>query len=511
VPTEHSWTELRRGLADLRALLAFRSAGLAARVRLRLRIALAVVVGLTIAAIVVPAYLNEPLEQRHGNQLVAILPSLYLGFLALAVLAAIASGGGREVVPREQAVAFPISSVTEHFGALLLAPLNIAWLIQAWTILAMTMYVAGPHGIVPAVVPLLLWIAFSTALGQAVGWVFEGIRRGPHGILVARLIAGSAMATVVALVLSHQLVPLLDRSPTVRVFLAAVYGSGHVWTPWLQAVAWLGVLALVATLVGLAPARWALHRALREELRLESGHIEPRPNPRSDLRAMVRVDRASIWRAVPLRRGLVVLAFMPGLVAVAGHLEWDMVTILPGLVASGGALLFGVNTWCLDGRGALWRDSLPVSSSVAYYAKVLVLFEVLLGAAGLTIVLAALRAGVPTSAELGSALAAAIVVATQVVAAAMRWSVERPFATDMRTARATPAPPVVMAGYSARLALRTTVVGLVFSGTALAPDWRLPVLVAVPFLCWSGWRLVRTEGLWSVPTVRARVIAVVAS
>jgi hypothetical protein len=68
-----------------------------------------------------------------------------------------------------------------------------------------------------------------------------------------------------------------------------------------------------------------------------------------------------------------------------------------------------------------------------------------------------------------------------------------------------------MAGYSARLALRTTVVGLVFSATALAPDWRFPFLVAVPLLCWSGWRLVRTEGLWVVPTVRARVIAVVAS
>jgi hypothetical protein len=68
-----------------------------------------------------------------------------------------------------------------------------------------------------------------------------------------------------------------------------------------------------------------------------------------------------------------------------------------------------------------------------------------------------------------------------------------------------------MAGYSARLALRTTGVGLVFSATALAPDWRLPVLVAVPFLCLSGRRLVRTEGLWASPAVRARVIAVVAS
>jgi hypothetical protein len=511
VPTEHSWTELRRGLADLRALLAFRGSGLTARVKVRLRVTAGFVAAFTVAAIVVPAYLREPLDGRNTHEFLAILPTMYLGFLALAVLAAIASGGGREVVPREQAVAFPVSSVTEHFGTLLLAPLNIAWLIQAWTVLGMTTYVLGPQALAAAALPLLLWIAFSTAAGQAVGWVFEGIRRGPHGILIARTIAAALMAAVVALVLTDELVPLLDRSPTVRVYLGAVYGSGREWLPWAETVGVLALMVVVATLVGLGPARWALHRALREELRLESGHIEPRANPSTDLRAMVRIDRSSIWRAVPLRRGLMVLAFMPGLVAVAGSLDWDLVTILPGLVASGGALLFGVNTWCLDGRGALWRDSLPVSASIAYYAKVIVLFEVLLAAAGFTILLAALRAGVPTSAEATSALAAGVVVSAQVVATAMRWSVERPFSVDMRSARATPAPPVVMAGYSARLALKTSLTGLVFSGTALAPDWRLPAAVAVPLLCWSCWRLVRTENLWTVPEVRARVISVVAT
>lgn len=511
MPTEHSWTELRRGLADLRALLAFRAAGVAPRARRRLRIAGGAVLVLTLAAIVVPAYLQEPLDGRNTGRFIAILPTLYLGFLALAVLAAIASGGGREVVPREQAVAFPVSTVTEHFGALLLAPLNIAWLIQAWTVLGLTTYVLGPTSLAAAALPLLIWIVLATALGQAVGWVFEGIRRGPHGILIARLIAAGAMAAVIAVVLTDRLVPLLDHSPTVRVYLAAAYGTGHQWLPWAESIASLLVLLALSVLVGLLPARWALHRALREELRLESGHIEPRPNPRGDLRAMVRIDRSSIWRSVPLRRGLIVLAFMPGLVAVAGRLEWSMVTILPGLVASGGALLFGVNTWCLDGRGALWRDSLPVSAGTAYYAKVIVLFEVLLAAAGFTIMLAALRAGAPTSAELASALAAALVVATQVVATSMRWSVERPFAMDMRSARATPAPPVVMAGYSARLAMKTTIVGLVFSGTALAEGWVLAALVAVPMLCWSGWRLVRTARLWAVPDIRARVVAVVAT
>jgi hypothetical protein len=415
------------------------------------------------------------------------------------------------MVPREQSVAFPISSVTEHFGALLLAPLNIAWLIQAWTVLGMTTYVLGPQMLAASVVPLLLWIALSTAAGQAIGWVFEGVRRGPRGILVARLFAGAGIATMVGLVLSDRLVPLLDRSPTVRVLLAANFATTHDWRRWAWHVGLLLLLLVAVTLLGLGPARWALHRPLREELRLESGHIEPRVNPRSDLRAMVRIDRSSIWRSVPLRRGLLVLAFMPGLVAVAGSLEWDTITILPGLVASGGALLFGVNTWCLDGRGALWRDSLPVSATVAYYAKVIVLFEVLVSAAGFTILLAALRAGAPTSAELAAAVAAGVVVATQVVAASMRWSVERPFATDMRSARATPAPPVVMAGYSARLALKTTITGLVFSGLALTPDWRFPALLAVPMLCWSGLRLVRTAQLWAVPEIRSRVIAVVAT
>ena len=72
-------------------------------------------------------------------------------------------------------------------------------------------------------------------------------------------------------------------------------------------------------------------------------------------------------------------------------------------------------------------------------------------------------------------------------------------------------PPVVMAGYSARLALKTTVVGLVFSVAASAPDWRYPTLVAVPMLCWAGFRLVRTAGLWAVPEVRSRVVAIVAT
>ena len=71
-------------------------------------------------------------------------------------------------------------------------------------------------------------------------------------------------------------------------------------------------------------------------------------------------------------------------------------TILPGLVASGGALLFGVNAWCLDARGGLWRESLPVSAGAVFVARTLVLAEFLLAASFVTLVLAGLRAGIPT-------------------------------------------------------------------------------------------------------------------
>jgi hypothetical protein len=225
---------------------------------------------------------------------------------------------------------------------------------------------------------------------------------------------------------------------------------------------------------------------------------------------MLRIDRAAVWRSVPLRRGLMVLALMPGAVALAGNLEWKMLTILPGLVASGAALLFGVNTWCLDGRGALWRDSLPVRPRVVFAARTAVLLEVLVSSAAVTLVLAALRAGRPTASELTAVLCCTVVVAMQVVAAGMRWSIARPFSVDLRSARATPAPPVVMAGYSARLALVTTFTGLIFSGLARLEDVRYALGTAVILLLWSALRLERAAQRWDDPVTRSRVISVVA-
>ena len=465
---------------------------------------------LTCAAVVGPAYLAGPTPRERSGEVLALLPSMSLLFLALATVAAVASGGGREVIPRDQAVSFPLSSLTEHLGALLLAPLNIAWLVQGWVLLGSASYALGPKGLVVYELPLVLWLLVSTALAQIAGWAAEGVRRGRQGIAVFRLFVLAALSVLVALVVTGRATSALDHSPTVSLMRLLLDAQAGRWQGWSVGVSVLLLGGVAATVIGAVPARWALSRPMREELRLESGRQRVRAMAGSDFAMLLRIDRAAVWRSVPLRRGLLVLALMPGAVALAGDLEWNMITVLPGLVASGGALLFGVNTWCLDGRGALWREGLPVSPRLVFYTRAALLFEVLAGSATLTLAMACLRAGLPTATEVAALLGALVVIAVQVVAACMRWSLARPFSVDLRSARATPAPPVVMAAYSARLASVTTLTGLVFSGLARTGDVGVTVLVAITMLVWSLWRLERTAQRWERPVVRARVVATVA-
>lgn len=509
--TAPSWPELRRAAGDVRILLGFRAAGLDVSARRRLRLAAAVVAGLTVLAVVVPAY--APLDRGDAGNVLALLPSLALAFLGLVLVTSVAAAGGRELVPREEAVALPVSTTADHLGALVLAPLNAAWVLQAWVLLGATAYAVGPDAapwVLPlAVVPVLLWLLVATALAQALGWCVEGVRRGPRGRLLLAG-AGAVLATAaVVLVLSGRLVDALDSSPTIVVLQAVLAASGARWWLWAAYAVGLLLAGLALVALGAVPARWALRRPMRAELAAEGGARTPRRTPRRDLVMVLRLDRASVWRSVPLRRGVAVLAVFPGLVALAGRMPWSLATVLPGLVAAGGALLFGVNAWCLDARGALWRESLPVRPRTVFLARTCVLLELLLGAALVTLLLVALGAGVPRPSELLAVACCTLVVGAQVVGGALRWSQARPYAVDLRSARATPAPPVVMVGYSARLAIVTTITSLLFSTLGQVASWPLVVWVALMMLMWSTWRWERVAQAWEDPVSRSRVVAVV--
>jgi hypothetical protein len=496
-------------ISDTRALFAFRASGLRGRSRMVAAYGLLLMLTLTLTAAIAPAFVKR--HEARLTDVLSLLPTAMVGILVIALISAAASGGGRELIPREQGVAYPVTPLTDHLGALIMAPLNTAWLLQAWTLLAATAYVVGPTWWLPLVqLPVVLWLVCATAIAQVIGWAMEWVRRGPAGPWTIRSIGGLFGLGLAYLIASEELVPALQSSPTIQVTIASLAAARGVDLYYWRIVAELIVVTVVAVIAGAAVAGAVVRRPARDELRIESASYTPRPAPGSDLVAMIRTDRVGIWRSVPLRRGLAVLAVMPGLVAIAGGLEWEMLTILPGLVASGGALLFGVNSWCLDGRGALWRDSMPVSPHLVFASRVYVLLEVLLAATAGTIVLASLRAGLPESSELAAVLAGACVVSAQVVSASLRWSVRRPFPVDLRSARATPAPPLVMVAYSSRLALSTTFVGLFFAVLART-SWEWPVLVAVPFLLISAYRLVRTANVWADPVARSRVVATVAS
>lgn len=503
MPTAASWSDPVR---DVGHLLRFRAATV--RRRATLGWALLGLLLTTVAVATVPAFVPGAGDSDRALDVAILLPTGFAGFLALAIVSAVVSGGGRELLPRDQGAPYPISPTTDHLGALLLAPLNIAWLLQAWVLLGSAAYSLGPGRFAAGVPVVLLWVAAATAFAQVVAWTMEAVRRRRHGVLTFRLLTAALAVTAVWLQLSGRLTRTLDQLPTLWIVSGAVEGVSWRWVLTLLVEL---VLVVGAVLIGIVPARLAARRTARDELRLESEAREPLPMPRTDLLGLIRVDRASVWRTVPMRRGMAVLAIGPGLVAIAGDLPWATMTILPGLVASGGALLFGVNAWCLDGRGVLWRESLPIAPRLVFAARAIVLGEFLLLASALTIALASLRAGVPDSSELTALTCTWVVVTVQVVAAALRWSAQRPYAVDLRSARATPAPPVLMVGYSARLAVSTTLTSLVFSGLARAPDWELSLLVAVPFLAWSTARLLRTRRVWLDPVARARIVAAVAA
>ncbi len=449
--------------------------------------------------------LDTVVSALEGN-----LGVLFAGVLLLSVGSAMSSGGGRELLSRSEAAIHPISPLTDHLGALLLTPLNLAWLVQVWGLLATSALVTPPGRLGGAQVVVLTWILAATALGQVVGWFVEGVRRTTHGVVIVRVASGAIALSLAVLHLTGQLRPVVDSLPTT--WLAESMATDR----WVLAAVVLLLVTAGAVWAGGVPARWALSLAPREELRVESGVHEARhvPEPRwgsLELALLRRLDRGSVWRSVGMRRGLIVLGLGPGLVALVTGLEWSSVLLLPGLAASGGALLFGVNAWCLDGKGMIWRETLPVTPKAVFDARVLVIGECLAAVSGVTIFLALLRNGLPPLQTGVAVVTCWLVVVVQVLAVSVTWSIRSPYGVDLSSPRATPAPHSAMAGYAGRLSLSTTLTGLLFTGLAAFPWVWVPPAFGVVFLAWSLRRLVRARRRWLTPVDRAAIVLTVAA
>jgi hypothetical protein len=155
---------------------------------------------------------------------------------------------------------------------------------------------------------------------------------------------------------------------------------------------------------------------------------------------------------------------------------------------------------------------LPGSAANAFWSKAQVVAEVSAAAIALTLAAGVARAGEAPTAVQASALAACAVVSlARVVALCMELSVRRPHRADLRGPRDTPAPPGVMAVYSIRLAVSTTLVAVLFSALAESASWAWPPAFAMPLLLLSARRALRAAREWRDESTRLRVLATVAS
>jgi hypothetical protein len=442
-----------------------------------------------------------------------LAPSVFLGFAMLTLIAPIATGTGSELFPAEQLVAYPITPRTQFRVSLLLAPLNLAWIVQLVVLFGVTAILSGPT---PRLLLALLvtssYIALVTVTGQTAAWLVEGIRQTRRGRHALWTTAGLLVAGALIIAQTIGVNEALDRAPTLYVVLAILHAAGGEYSSWATDTAVLLGLTLAVVWLGGRACDRTTRRLGDAGAQRESRALLRREPRRDALFELLAVDRASVWRSPPLRRGGVVVALMPSAIAALAALDWSSLVLLPALVAAGAGLLFGVNVFCLDSSGALWLASQPHPPRLAFVAKTLVLGEFCAISVGLAVVAGAISAErSPTATEFAALTGCAVVCVLTVVATCMRVSMARPHRAELRTRGDAPAPPGAMVVYSARLALSTTLVGIAFSLLALLPWWWVPVLFAVPLSIRCILGLFDAGRRWDDDRVRAVVATTVAT
>jgi len=439
-------------------------------------------------------------------------PTLYLGFALLAVIAPLAAGGGYELYPSEELVAYPVKPRTVFRGTLMLAPANLAWTLNVAAVIIVTSLAVGNLTWLTllALLSALAYITMVTVFGQAFAWWIVGIRQSRNGRLATWAVAGVCVLAVLVIVRLGLAFDALDAAPTRLALLNAIDGHESRYVEWLVGISVM-VFATAALLhIGVRATAWSLRRPGDHAHARSSRPVPRRTNKRSKFGEVLAVDRASVWRSLPLRRGIVVLLLLPGAVAAAAGMPWQSLILLPGLVAAGAGLLFGINAFALDAGGATWLATLPGWPRYAFASKMVVLTEIALLAVGSALLGGALRAPPPRStAEVTAAILAALACTSLVVASGMKASLRNPHRAELAGTRDTPAPPGVMALHSIRLAVLTTFVSLLFSGAAASGVWWIPFVLAVPVFAWSGLNLIEAERAWLHPHVRGFVVTTV--
>jgi hypothetical protein len=438
-----------------------------------------------------------------------LAPAAFLGFGVLAVIAPLTAGGGNEILPSSQLVVFPVRPRTYFLGGLLLAPANLVWVVQLLVLAAETAYLTLDGHRLLGGVTTTAFVVCLTILGQALAWLVVGLRQTRRGRRVVGALSAALLVAAVVVIRGDLVDPVLDASPTHAVVRAIEVGPG---TRWLLTTGTLVLLCALGLVVGARACGWALSRP-NDTTALGTGAVvRRRAARRSQLAELVAIDRASVWRSSALRRGGLVLAVLPGLGAIGAAVPWQSLIVLPGLVAAGAGLLFGVNAFCLDGAGAVWLASLPHDPRLLARAKVLVLIETVAATIGVVLLAGSIRSeGTPTAAQVTAIVSSAIASGAVVVATCLALSVRRPHRADLNGPRDAVAPPGALALASARLALPAGLIGVLLEASSQSSIWWVPPVVAAPILGLALLWLSRSFGRYADPLVRSRIVQTVSA
>lgn len=438
-----------------------------------------------------------------------LAPAAFLGFGVLAVIAPLTAGGGNEILPTSQLVAYPVRPRTYFLGGLLLAPVNLVWVVQLLVLAAETSYLTLDGNRLPGGVTTTAFVVCLTILGQALAWAVVGLRQTRTG---RRIVGGLSIGLFLAavFVIRGDFVDrVLAASPTHSVVRAIEAGPG---SRWLVTTGVLVLLSVLGVLVGARACGWALSRPNDATATSAGALVRRRPARRSQLGELIAIDRASVWRASALRRGGLVLAVLPGIGAIGAAVPWQSLIVLPGLVAAGAGLLFGVNAFCLDGAGAVWLASLPHDPRLLARAKTIVLVETVAASIVVVLVAGSVRsAGTPTAAQVTAILSSALASGAVVVATCLALSVRRPHRADLSGPRDAVAPPGALALASARLALPAGFIGVILEVSSRTDIWWVPPVVAAPIILLALLWLSRSFARYAKPLVRSRIVQTVSA
>jgi hypothetical protein len=196
----------------------------AERVRVGLLVLAACVPGLLCAAVIA----GQLAPRTRSFDITVLGPTAFLGFAVLSLVAPLAAGGGNELFPPEQLVAYPIRPATHFFESLLVAPLNLAWMSQFVLLFGMTSFVTGARpGLGLALVTTVVYVAMVTVAGQMVAWALIGARQSLLGRRTVWALTGAIVVTTLVVLQQHLGYRVLDNAPTRPAVSAVLDGGAH--------------------------------------------------------------------------------------------------------------------------------------------------------------------------------------------------------------------------------------------------------------------------------------------